>query len=81
MCCIRSHAACTSCGADSAATICCVTSSSISACTASHYLLPALRSGLVEMTLPDTPRSSKQRYRLTALGPRWLETNPGTDAR
>jgi len=33
------------------------------------------------MTLPDTPRSSKQRYRLTALGPRWLETNPGTDAR
>ncbi len=45
------------------------------------YLLPALRSEMVEMTLPDTPRSSKQRYRLTALGQRWLETHPSTDAR
>jgi ATP-dependent DNA helicase RecG len=36
------------------------------------YLLPALASGLVEMTLPDKPRSSKQRYRLTAAGRRWL---------
>ncbi len=41
------------------------------------YLLPALGSGLVEMTLPDKLRSSKQRYRLTALGRRWLETHPG----
>lgn len=40
------------------------------------YLLPALGSGLVEMTLPDTPRSSKQRYRLTAIGRRWLEAHP-----
>ena len=40
------------------------------------YLLPALGSGLVEMTLPDTPRSSKQRYRLTASGRRWLEAHP-----
>jgi ATP-dependent DNA helicase RecG len=28
----------------------------------------ALRSGLVEMTQPDKPNSSKQRYRLTPLG-------------
>ena len=41
------------------------------------YLLPALGSGLVEMTLPDKPRSSKQRYRLTPLGRRWLKTHPG----
>jgi len=32
------------------------------------YLLPALASGWAEMTLPDKPRSSKQRYRLTATG-------------
>jgi ATP-dependent DNA helicase RecG len=41
------------------------------------YLLPALDSGLVEMTRPETPRSSKQRYRLTPLGQRWLDTHPG----
>ena len=34
------------------------------------YLLPALASGAVEMTLPDAPRSSKQRCRLTAAGER-----------
>ncbi len=32
------------------------------------YLLPALDAGVMEMTIPDKPRSSKQRYRLTALG-------------
>lgn len=37
------------------------------------YLMPALDSGLVEMTRPDAPRSSKQRYRLTATGRSWLE--------
>ena len=36
------------------------------------YLQPALELGLVEMTHPDTPRSPKQRYRLTALGRQWL---------
>jgi ATP-dependent DNA helicase RecG len=40
------------------------------------YLLPALGLGLVEMTLPDKPRSSKQRYRLTAIGRWWLEAHP-----
>ena len=32
------------------------------------YLQPGLGAGLVEMTLPDSPRSRSQRYRLTALG-------------
>jgi ATP-dependent DNA helicase RecG len=30
-----------------------------------------MEAGLVEMTIPDKPRSSKQRYRLTDLGRRW----------
>jgi ATP-dependent DNA helicase RecG len=36
------------------------------------YLLPAINAGLVQMTLPDKPRSSNQRYRLTAAGRLWL---------
>lgn len=43
------------------------------------YLQPALASGLVEMTLPDKPRSSKQRYRLTPGGQRWLLAHSGSD--
>ncbi len=42
------------------------------------YLTPALDLGVIEMTLPDKPRSSNQRYRLTALGRQWLTTHsPG----
>jgi len=37
------------------------------------FLLPALDTGLVEMTIPDKPRSSKQRYRLTAAGRKALK--------
>ena len=33
-----------------------------------NYLNPALENGLVERTLPDTPRNPRQRYRLTAKG-------------
>jgi len=32
------------------------------------YLLPALKAGLIEMTLPGKPRSSKQQYRITLRG-------------
>jgi ATP-dependent DNA helicase RecG len=38
-----------------------------------EYLRPAIDQGLVEMTIPDKPRSSKQRYRLTDKGRQWLE--------
>ena len=37
------------------------------------YLEPALNAGLLEMTIPDTTRSSKQTYRVTNAGRRVLE--------
>lgn len=37
-----------------------------------HYQQAGIASGLIEMTLPDKPRSSKQRYRLTPIGKQWL---------
>ena len=33
-----------------------------------RYLLPAIKQGLVEMTLPNKPQSSLQKYRLTRTG-------------
>ncbi len=45
------------------------------------YLKPALEAKMIEMTRPDKPRSSNQRYRLTALGQSWLEKHPGTGVR
>ena len=45
------------------------------------YLLPALGAGLIEMTIPDKPRSSKQRYRLTDKGHQILAQHGGKNSR
>jgi len=39
------------------------------------YLKPALLAQVIVMTLPDIPRSSKQRYRITDIGQQWLATH------
>jgi len=43
------------------------------------YLVPALLARVIEMTIPDKPRSSKQRYRITPLGEYVLRKNRGGD--
>ena len=40
------------------------------------YLQPGLDAGLIEMTIPDRPRSRMQRYRLTAHGMRLRDARP-----
>jgi len=37
------------------------------------YIAPAMHAALIEYTIPDKPRSSKQKYRLTAMGREVLE--------
>jgi Fic family protein len=39
-----------------------------------RYLEPALKSGLLEMTQPQSPRSPTQKYRLTERGRRFVDT-------
>jgi ATP-dependent DNA helicase RecG len=43
------------------------------------YLAPALELGVIEMTVPNKPNSRSQRYRLTALGKRWLQARLADD--
>ena len=38
-----------------------------------QYLEPLIASGLLQRTIPDKPRSSRQRYRLTMPGQRFLD--------
>jgi len=39
-----------------------------------QVLNPLIDAGLVTMTIPNRPRSSKQRYRLTEKGREWLDS-------
>jgi ATP-dependent DNA helicase RecG len=43
-----------------------------------EYLRPLLDAGLLELIIPDKPRSSKQRYRLTAKGSEFLKSQRTT---
>jgi ATP-dependent DNA helicase RecG len=38
-----------------------------------QVLKPLLDAAFIEMTLPEKPRSSKQRYRLTPKGKAWMK--------
>ena len=43
------------------------------------YLKPGIDAGLLEMTLPDKPRSRAQRYRLTTLGRQMQDSQESAD--
>ncbi len=39
----------------------------------SSYLKPAIEKGLIELTIPNKPKSKNQKYRLTSLGQKLRE--------
>lgn len=41
-----------------------------------QVIKPLIEQGWLEMTIPDKPRSSQQKYRLTAKGEAWLSSHP-----
>lgn len=45
-----------------------------------QVIKPLIEQGWLEMTLPDKPRSSQQKYRLTAKGEAWLNSHPAKGA-
>lgn len=41
-----------------------------------NYLIPALQAGLIEQTLPETPNSRLQKYRLSSAGQHLIKDTP-----
>ena len=44
-----------------------------------NYITPALKTGLIEYTIPDKPNSRLQKYRLTTAGKKAFKEHVGED--